>query len=397
MQLSPSDPPSRVLHLTQPVDGGVARVVTDLVRAQLAAGLHVTVACPDGPVAPGALRALGADVRHWHATRSPGPSLVGEVRRLAADHRRRTARPRARAQREGRAGRPARGAGAGSDGVPAARLVVRGGRRGHRGAGARWERCGGALGLPGGVRERGRAGDRGARRGRRARGRVIPNGIDAERFHPAAADAVRAGIPLLAGRRSGRAAGGVRGAAVPAEGAGRAAQRRGTRCCGGCRGRGSCWSGTARTPSGCGPWRPDVGAVRGGRRRRRALVPGRRSGRPAVAVGGHGAGAAGGDGVRAAGRASPTWTAARESLPPRSQPHCLVPPRTPPRWPGPSPACCSTRRCASRSGHQGRHHVLSTHDVRHTAEAVAGVYRELLGGRTPCRACATEYRESIHS
>ncbi|MEU6802298.1 glycosyltransferase family 1 protein, partial [Streptomyces neyagawaensis] len=58
MHLSPSDPPSRVLHLTQPVDGGVARVVTDLVRAQLADGLRVSVACPDGPLAP-ALRALG--------------------------------------------------------------------------------------------------------------------------------------------------------------------------------------------------------------------------------------------------------------------------------------------------------------------------------------------------
>ncbi|MFE9703774.1 glycosyltransferase [Streptomyces sp. NPDC005930] len=71
----------RVLHLTQPVDGGVARVVTDLTRAQLAAGLHVAVACPGGELAD-RLRALGADVRHWPATRPPGPSLVPEVRRL---------------------------------------------------------------------------------------------------------------------------------------------------------------------------------------------------------------------------------------------------------------------------------------------------------------------------
>ena len=75
MHPSPTDPPPRVLHLTQPVDGGVARVVTDLVRAQLAAGLAVTVACPDSPLTA-SLRHLGADVRHWHATRSPGPSLV---------------------------------------------------------------------------------------------------------------------------------------------------------------------------------------------------------------------------------------------------------------------------------------------------------------------------------
>ena len=48
MQLIAPDPRPRVLHVTQPVDGGVARVVTDLARAQLAAGLHVTVACPAG-------------------------------------------------------------------------------------------------------------------------------------------------------------------------------------------------------------------------------------------------------------------------------------------------------------------------------------------------------------
>ncbi|MEU0459025.1 glycosyltransferase family 1 protein, partial [Streptomyces sp. NPDC006129] len=41
MHLSPTDPSPRVLHVTQPVDGGVARVVTDLARAQLAAGLRV--------------------------------------------------------------------------------------------------------------------------------------------------------------------------------------------------------------------------------------------------------------------------------------------------------------------------------------------------------------------
>ena len=52
MHQSATDPRPRVLHLTQPVDGGVARVVTDLARAQLAAGLHVTVGCPGGPLAP---------------------------------------------------------------------------------------------------------------------------------------------------------------------------------------------------------------------------------------------------------------------------------------------------------------------------------------------------------
>nr|BFD84771.1 glycosyltransferase [Streptomyces sp. Xyl84] len=71
----------RVLHLTQPVDGGVARVVTDLVRAQLADGFDVTVACPDGALGDH-LRALGVDVRPWNAARAPGRSLLREVRQL---------------------------------------------------------------------------------------------------------------------------------------------------------------------------------------------------------------------------------------------------------------------------------------------------------------------------
>jgi hypothetical protein len=57
-------------------------------------------------------------------------------------------------------------------------------------------------------------------------------------------------------------------------------------------------------------------------------------------------------------------------------------------------------------GHQGRHHVLTTHDVRHTAEAVAGVYRELLGaahisgaGHSVHAPCVepTECRESSYT
>ncbi|MYS52422.1 glycosyltransferase, partial [Streptomyces sp. SID6013] len=81
MHLPPTGLRPRVLHLTQPVDGGVARVVADLTRAQLAAGLRVTVACPEGEFAD-RLRALGADVRNWPATRSPGPAVTAEVRRL---------------------------------------------------------------------------------------------------------------------------------------------------------------------------------------------------------------------------------------------------------------------------------------------------------------------------
>ncbi|WP_107117125.1 glycosyltransferase [Streptomyces curacoi] len=78
MRISP-----HILHVAQPVDGGVARVVTDLVAAQLAAGLRVTVACPEGGMLADALRALGCTVRRWDATRSPGHRLPAEVRQLA--------------------------------------------------------------------------------------------------------------------------------------------------------------------------------------------------------------------------------------------------------------------------------------------------------------------------
>ncbi|WP_424213274.1 glycosyltransferase [Streptomyces sp. BI20] len=81
-----------VLHLTQPVEGGVARVVHDLVRAQRAAGMRVFVGCPDEPRFDAALRATGAEVLPWRAGRSPGPRLAAEtlaaarlVRRLRPD------------------------------------------------------------------------------------------------------------------------------------------------------------------------------------------------------------------------------------------------------------------------------------------------------------------------
>ncbi|WP_143642376.1 glycosyltransferase, partial [Streptomyces viridochromogenes] len=72
-----------ILHVAQPVEGGVARVVADLAAAQLAAGWRVTVAAPPGGTLTDTLTALGCAVRRWEATRAPGPRLPGEVRRLA--------------------------------------------------------------------------------------------------------------------------------------------------------------------------------------------------------------------------------------------------------------------------------------------------------------------------
>lgn len=192
MHQSSTDPRTRVLHLTQPVDGGVARVVTDLVRAQLAAGLHVTVACPDGPLAP-ALRGLGADVRQWRATRSPGPTLVREVRQLARVVE--DVGPdlvHAHSAKAGLAGRlavrgriptvfqPHAWSFEAVGGVTSA-LALRWEREG-----ARWAHrvvCVSAAERATGVRAE-----------IAGRWHVVPNGIEPARFHPAAVDTVRAAL-----------------------------------------------------------------------------------------------------------------------------------------------------------------------------------------------------------
>ena len=71
-----------ILHVAQPVDGGVARVVVDLVRGQRAAGHRVLLACPPGGRLGSEAAAAGAGLFPWPADRSPGGSTVGEVRRL---------------------------------------------------------------------------------------------------------------------------------------------------------------------------------------------------------------------------------------------------------------------------------------------------------------------------
>jgi glycosyltransferase involved in cell wall biosynthesis len=71
-----------VLHVSQPVDAGVARCVADLSRDQVARGWEVAVACPDGPLA-GVARDGGSDWIPWPAGRSPGASVPVETRRLA--------------------------------------------------------------------------------------------------------------------------------------------------------------------------------------------------------------------------------------------------------------------------------------------------------------------------
>ncbi|WP_404797389.1 glycosyltransferase [Streptomyces pristinaespiralis] len=69
-----------VFHLVQPVEGGVARVVTDLVDAQVREGIRAVVACPPQGPLPRLAAQAGAQVHPWPAGREPGPRLAAEVR-----------------------------------------------------------------------------------------------------------------------------------------------------------------------------------------------------------------------------------------------------------------------------------------------------------------------------
>ncbi|MDF0530676.1 glycosyltransferase [Tsukamurella sp. 8F] len=71
----------RILHVTQS-DGGVASVVTDLVRDQAERGWDPVVACPAGTVLAQLVQRDGVEYRQWEATRSPGISVPAETARL---------------------------------------------------------------------------------------------------------------------------------------------------------------------------------------------------------------------------------------------------------------------------------------------------------------------------
>lgn len=72
----------KVLHVSQPVTEGVANWVVSLVGDQVARGFQVEVACPGASPLAERVEALGAVQHDWTATRSPGPSVPGEVARL---------------------------------------------------------------------------------------------------------------------------------------------------------------------------------------------------------------------------------------------------------------------------------------------------------------------------
>ncbi|MFC7818613.1 glycosyltransferase [Streptomyces sp. NPDC057367] len=431
MHLSPTDSRSRVLHVTQPVDGGVARVVTDLTRAQLAAGLRVTVACPDDGSLAAGLRSLGADVRHWPATRSPGPGLPAEVRRLARVIG--NVRPDLVHAHSAKAGL-------------AVRLAVRGGVptvfQPHAwsfeavgGAAAAlalgWERWGARWAARTVcVSEAERA--RGVRAGIRGRWAVIPNGVDPGRFGTVTAQEVDA-VRLRCGA----------GPDAPL-----------VVCVGRlCRQKGqdillTAWESVlARVPGarlvlvGDGPDRArltarasaygfGVAAVPGG-----AARPGRRPPAPVLFAG---AVADAAPWYRAAdlvvlpsrwegmalapleamacGRPVVTTgvDGAREVLPAALVPHCLVPPGDAVALADAVSGLLLDAPLRTSLGLRGRAHVRSAHDVRRTAAAVAAVYADLLGGAGAAGhgaagetrvlprpvgrpvVASTEYRESTH-
>ncbi|WP_327183157.1 glycosyltransferase [Streptomyces sp. NBC_01334] len=381
----------RVLHLTQPVDGGVARVVTDLTRAQLADGLHVTVACPAGRLA-GDLRSLGADVRHWAASRSPGPSLPGEVRRLVrllAE-----VRPHLVHAHSAKAGLAGRLAVRGriptvfqphawsfeAVGGTTAALALKWER-----FGARWADrlvC---------VSEAERTTGLRARIGGQVS--VIPNGIDPERFHPASVDTVRASLlpelnpaaPLVVCvgrlcRQKGQdvlltawadIARKVPGARLVLVGDGPDGEL--------LRSRAPESVLFAGAVADAVPWYQAADlVVLPSRWEGMALAPleALACGRPVVVTDVDGA---------------------RESLPAALAPRCLVPAENPAALAGAVAGLLLDPLLRESLGHQGRRHVLTTHDVRRTAGAVAGVYRELLTTTQGARVAPTERRESIHS
>jgi glycosyltransferase involved in cell wall biosynthesis len=73
--------PLRVLHVSQPTDGGVGRYVATLALAERDAGLSVAVASPPGQLAD-ELGGTGVETIAWPARRGPGPRSIGELVRL---------------------------------------------------------------------------------------------------------------------------------------------------------------------------------------------------------------------------------------------------------------------------------------------------------------------------
>ncbi|MCX5377849.1 glycosyltransferase [Streptomyces sp. NBC_00091] len=383
---SPAGYPFTVLHLVQPVDGGVARVVTDLVRAQAAAGLRVIVGCPRGGALSDAARAAGAEVRTWRAGRSPGPGLPAEV--LGAARLIRRARPDLLHAHSAKAGLAGRLAVRGS--VPTVFQPHAWSFDAVGGATAalalRWERAGARWAdrvLCVSEAER-RAGES---EGITARWSVIRNGVDLEHFRPARGGGdqgraeARAALPLPAALRDGGPLAVCVGRLCPQKGQDILLRA---------------WPEVLGTL-------PDarlalVGDGPDAERLRRTAPPGV-----------HFAGAA--TDIRPWLRAADLvvlpsrWegmalapleamacgrpvlvsdvSGARESLPSGQGRLCLVPPEDPTALAKALGRLLAEPRLLTELGEQAQQHARTEFDVRRTTDAVTGLYHELLGRPRP--------------
>ncbi|MFH8572741.1 glycosyltransferase family 4 protein [Streptomyces sp. NPDC017993] len=373
-----------ILHVSQPVDGGVARVVADLVRAQVAAGLRVVVAAPpDGGLHDDAA-AAGAEVAPWSASRSPGPTLPGETRRLAGLIRR--TRPDLVHAHSAKAGLAARLAVRGriptvhqphawsfeAVGGPTARLALAWERYA-----ARWSDrvlC---------VSEAERL--RGAEAGVAARWAVIHNGVDVHRYAPGSPDPrarqqLRASLPAVSELPSDTPLVVCVGRLCPQKGQLTLLQAwpQVTAAVPGARlvlvgdgpdrqllheaaPPGVLFAGAAENAA---PWyRAADLVVLPSRWEGMALAPleAMACGRPVVVT---------------------DVCGARESLPPGAAPSCLVPPEDPAALARALCGLLTHPQLCVTLGHRALEHVRTTYDVRRTAAAVLDLYRELLG--LPC-------------
>ncbi|WP_107053044.1 glycosyltransferase family 4 protein [Streptomyces sp. NRRL S-337] len=376
-----------VLHVSQPVDGGVARVVADLVRAQVAAGLRTVVAAPPGGTLLHDAAAVGAETAPWPARRAPGPALPGETGRLARLIRR--LGPDLVHAHSAKAGLAARLAVRGriptvhqphawsfeAVGGTAGRLAV-----GWERYAARWTHR--VLCVSEAERQRGAAA------GVPGRWTVVRNGVDLHRCSPAYDDAaarhaLRRSLPALAGlapkaplvvcvgrlcpqkdqRTLLRAWPAVRTAVPDAvlvlvgDGPDHARLRTGAP-------PGVRFAGAA--PDAVPWYRVADLAVLPSRWEAMALTPleAMACGRPVVVtdVGG-----------------------AREALPPGAAPHCLVPPGDPAALAQALRGLLTRPQLRTELGRRALAHTRATGDVRRTAAAVVALYRELLGAAGPER------------
>ncbi|MFD9376314.1 glycosyltransferase [Streptomyces sp. NPDC059999] len=375
-----------VLHLAQPVDGGVARVVTDLVRAQAAAGLRVVVGCPRGGRLADDAHDAGAEVLTWRAGRSPGPGLPAEV--LGAARLIRRVRPDLLHVHSAKAGLAGRLAARGTvatvfqphawsfDAVGGATAALA----------LRWERFGARWAdrvLCVSEAER-RAGES---EGITARWSVIRNGVDTDHFRPGAADrdvdraAARAELSLPAE---------FRGDAPLVVCVGRLCPQKGQDILL------KAWSevsatipdarlalvgdgpDTERLRLGAPPGVLFAGAASDIRPWLRAadlvVLPSRWEGMALAPLE-----------AMACGRPVlvSDVSGARESLPPGQGRLCLVPPEDPTALAKALSGLLAEPRLLAELGERAREHARTDFDVRRTTDAVTGLYHELLGRPRP--------------